>query len=218
MKVALLFFMSLAPFALFAQRSSGSPEQEFWKWFQSNETALFDFENDQERIFDRIGNALHKIDPALTFEFGPKEGGRREFVISADGIRSAFPKVEALYAAAPSLPRWKFIKFRPRRAPMDITYGSITVKARSVVVGLEPAGPKANLTIFIPGYSRTAHQTYMAIAFLLLDEALGEYDVETRIGNIDIKPLTDAPSSACSLEALPRAFDSSFLSKRPGSQ
>ena len=93
---------------------------------------------------------------------------------------------------------------------MDVNYGGITVKARLVVVAPEPAGPKANLTIFIPGYARTAHQTYMAIAFLLLDQALGEYDVETRVGNIDIKPLTEAPTTAYSLAALPKAFDSSF--------
>jgi hypothetical protein len=210
MKVALLFFI----FALLAQRLNGSREQEFWKWFQSNEADLFDFEKDQQRIFDRIGDELHRVDPALTFEFGPKENGRREFVISADGIRAAFPKVEALYAAAPSLPRWKFIKFRPRRKPMDITYGRVTVKARSVVVGLEPAGPKANLTIFIPGYSRPSYQTYMAIVFLLLDEALGEYDVETRVGNIEIKELREAPPGAYSLEALPKAFDSSFPKNR----
>jgi len=98
---------------------------------------------------------------------------------------------------------------------MDVNYGGVTVKARSVVVALESAAPKANLTIFIPGYSRTAYQTYMPIAFLLLDHALGEYDVETRVENIEIKPLTEAPTTAYSLEALPKAFDSSSSKNKP---
>jgi hypothetical protein len=214
-KLALLFLACLALTACQPQHAETTPEHKFWRWFQSNESRLFDFEDEREKIFDQVGAELHKIDPALTFEFGPKKNGRREFVISADGIRSAFPKVEALYAAAPSLPRWKFIKFRPRRTPMDVNYGGVTVKARLVVVALEPAGPKANLTIFIPGYSQASHQTYMAIAFLLLDQALGEYDVETRIGNIDVKPAAEAPEKAYLLEALPKAFDSAFPKGRP---
>jgi len=214
LKGALMFLACLAPIACQTQSAKSAPERAFWTWFQSNESRLFDFENDRERIFDEVGAELHKIDRALTFEFGPKQDGRREFVISADGIRSAFPKVESLFAVAPSLPRWRFIKFRPRRAPMDVTYGGVTVEAKFVVVGLEPAGPKANLTIFIPGYSPTAYQTYMPIAFLLLDQALGEYDVETRVGDIAIKPSTEAGQAAYSLEALPKAFDSSFPKNR----
>jgi hypothetical protein len=214
MKMALIVLTSCALIARLAQRPRTTPEQAFWTWFESNEAALFDFEADQERIFDQIGTELHKIDPALTFEFGPKSNGRREFVISADGIRSAFPKVEALYAAAPTLPRWKFIKFRPRRTAADIAYGGVSVKAQSVLVAVEPAGSKVNITIFIPGYTTAAYKTYMAITFLLLDQALGEYDVEMRVANIEIKPASEAPVTAHPLEALPKVVDSMLSTKR----
>ena len=60
---------------------------------QQNEDAVSDFEKDRERVFDRLEIALHKVDSHLTFEFGPKEDGRREFTISADGIREAFPNI-----------------------------------------------------------------------------------------------------------------------------
>jgi hypothetical protein len=184
-----------------------TPEEEFWKWFRSNESSLFDFENDQERLFDRIGAEMHKVNPYLTFEFGPKENGKREFVVSADGIREAFPEVERLYAAAPSLPRWKFIKFRPRRTPSDITYEGVKVRAASVVVEAKAAGQLADLTVFIPGYTQTAHNQYATITYLLLDEALGEYEVETRVGKVNVESATKASKQACSLEALPRTVD-----------
>jgi hypothetical protein len=184
-----------------------SPEQRFWMWFQSNEAALFDFEKDQERTFDRLGAEMHKIDSSLTFEFGPKQHDRREFTISAGGILEAFPKVEALYAAAPSLPRWKFVKFRQRGKPFDISYSGVSVKAGAVAVQVLPNGPKANLIVFMPGYSELAKQAYNAIAFLLLDQALGEYDVEMQVAGITVKSTSQARAQGCSLEELPKIFD-----------
>jgi hypothetical protein len=104
---------------------------------------LFDFERDQDRIFDRLAAEMHKVDHDLTFEFGPKENGKREFIISADGNIRTFPKVETLYAAAPVLPHWTIIKFRPRRAPFDITFGNKTVRAAEVSVIVHPHGKKS---------------------------------------------------------------------------
>jgi len=209
----LLLPLLLFGLAFFSRRSQTTPEQEFWKWFQSNEPSLFDFEKNQERIFDRILKELHRVNPDLTFEFGPKLNGRREFVISADGIKTAFPKVESLYASAPSLPRWTFIKFRQRRAPSDVNYGGVSVKTTSVLVQLQPAGSKADVVIFIPGYTSAAYPTYAPIVFLLLDQALGEYDVEMHVGKIEIRPVSEAPAGALSLDALPKVFDDSFVKK-----
>lgn len=200
----------MAFFGLFADRAQATPEADFWKWFQRNDAVLFDFERDQEKIFDRLANEMHKVHPSLTFEFGPIQNGQREFVISADGIRDAFPKVEALYAAAPKLARWKIIKFRPRREPFDIGYGGISVKADSVVAQVIPDGQKAGIIVFIPGYSPSSRDTYMGIAFLMLDQALGEYDVETRVGVIEVKEKAQAPAKAITLHQLPDVFDAYF--------
>ncbi len=187
--------------------TSASPEQNFWKWFQTNEAALFDFEKNQEAIFDQILAKLHQVNPDLTFEFGPTKNGRREFIISADGIKAAFPSVEALYASAPAMPRWQFIKFRPQRAPADISYGSVHVKADSVRIQLQPAGAKTNIVVYLPAYSEAQHQSFMAITFLFLDQALGEYDVEMFVDKIDIKSVNEVPPGSYSLKQLPDAFD-----------
>lgn len=202
---------SVAVLVLSCRSVRATPEESFWKWFQSNEDALFNFERDREATFDRLAAEMHKLDPSLTFEFGPIEGGRREFVISADGIRDAFPEVEALYAAAPALPRWKFIKFRPRRSPHDINYGNVSVQASSVRVQMKKNGQVADLTVFIPEYTEENRKAYTTIAFLLLDGALGEYDVETRVGHIHVGASPHDTRQMYSLEALPRAFDALFV-------
>jgi hypothetical protein len=188
-------------------------EAEFWKWFQSNESALFDFERDREVTIGRLATEIKKVHPSLTFEFGPKVTEKREFVISADGHREAFAKVESLFASAPSLAKWKFIKFRPRRAPADIRYEDISVKASSVSVALVPEAQKVGLIVLIPGYSSAKRESYAGVAFLMLDRALGEYDVETRVGSIDVRAPSGAIAGAVSLLELTKLFDS-FIAKR----
>jgi hypothetical protein len=191
-----------------------TPEQKFWHWFKDNESSLYDFEKDQARTFDRLSAALHKVNPNLTFEFGPKKNGRRDFVISADGIRGAFPAVEGLYASAPPLPHWNVIKFRPRRDPMDISVGGVTVKAETVLVEVIPNSGKADLTVIMPGYAQETSNAYKQIGYLMLDQALGEYDVETRIGAISfVATPVSGNKTAVHLEQLPKVVDAALASK-----
>jgi len=208
-----LFIVVVSTLSLLTGCTRTSPEADFWRWFQRNEAALFDFERNQDGIFDRLAIEMHKVHPGLTFEFGPKQDGQREFVISADGIRAVFPKVESLASNAPALPRWKVIKFRPRRDPADIQYNGVTVKASAVSVGIHQDGEKVGLTVFIPGYSASERQTFGSIAFLFLDQALGEFDVETLVGDVDVQAVVPAESNAIPLNELPRTFDA-IVSKR----
>ena len=182
-------------------------EKAFWDWFQANDERLYNFERDQKHTFDLLQSELRKVDKDLTFELGPIENGRREFIISADGIRESFPKVESLYAAAPALPRWKVVKYRPRREPMDIALAGLRVDWHTVVVDLQPHGDKMDLTMYLPGYSEHTQDNYKGVAFLFLDQALGEYDVETKVGYIELKARNEASPRALPLNQLPTAFD-----------
>jgi len=94
---------------------SHAPQEVFWIWFAQHQAELFDFETDQERLFDQLAIQLQKVQPNLTFEFGPKDGGKREFVISAGGIKAAFPAVVFLADVVPALDQWRVTAFRPRR-------------------------------------------------------------------------------------------------------
>jgi hypothetical protein len=191
-----------------------SPEADFWQWFGRNEAALYDFEGDQNRVFGQLAAEMHKVDPNLTFEFGPKQNGQREFVIGADGILDAFPKVESLFAVAPKLPEWRFVKCRPRRTPSDIKFNGVSVSADSVSVLIRPDGSKADLTIRILGYRETEALTYTSSAFLFLDQALGEYDTETRIGDIEVQVPSSSRDDAFTLRELPAQFDAVFSKSR----
>lgn len=190
-------------------RKQEPKETIFWNWFQKNEARLYDFENEQDRMFAELTRELYRYHEGLTFEFGPKVEGVRDFVISGDGIKKRFPFVTALADAAPSLPRWKIIKFRPRREFfVDMGYENVRVKVAEIKFSLEPDGDKPGITFYYDRYDESQRDSFAAITFLYLDNFLGEFDVETKVGFIDTKPASD-PSQVTRLplSELPTTFD-----------
>lgn len=184
-------------------------ERSFWNWFSSNEAALYSSGSPNDSVLATVGEKIREVNPELTFELGSVVDGRRDFVISAGGTAAAFPSVEALYNSAPDLPRWKWIKFRPRRSPInDIHFRGKSVLAKNVRYILAKDDQKIGIILFFDDYSDQEQNTYGQIGFLLLDEALGEYDVEKKVGFIDFQP----PGSkyfkdSFPLQGLPEDFD-----------
>jgi hypothetical protein len=196
-------------FSLLSTRASAGSEEAFWKWFAANETRLFSFEKHQEAIFDELAAQMKRVNADLTFEFGPVSNGRREFVISAGGIRTAFPYVEALYNKAPPLPHWVWVKYRPRRLPInDLNYGGKSIKADDVRFLLAKDDDKVGIVLFFDGYNEKEKGVFMQIGYLFLDDALGEYSVETQVGFIEFRG-HDSQYFAQShpLKELPQHFD-----------
>lgn len=162
---------------------------------------------------------MGEVNPDLTFEFGPIQDGRREFVISAAGIKSAFPAVEALYAAAPKLERWVILKYRQRRRPInDLDFADTKVRARDVryVLFKDNERPgKVGILLYLDGYREEERAAKWAqIGYLFLDEALGEFDVETKVGGVAFLPYGARHfEQARPLPDLPEEFDRYLLEK-----
>jgi hypothetical protein len=182
-------------------------QEAFWNWFIRHEEELFDFEADRERIFDQLHIELQKVDKNLVFEFGPRQT-RREFVISADGIKSAFPAVTLLVHVAPPLERWQMTAFRPRRWPLNpVDFRGKCVDPNDVQFSLLDDKETAGLHLFIPDF-REGDGDLKAIGYLMLDEALGEYDVESRLGLIKMLSTdTHTEGKRYPLAELPAYFD-----------
>jgi hypothetical protein len=196
---------------MWSRLSRKSKEEQFWDWFIRHEEKLLNFEVDQERIFDKLANALQRVDRDLTFEFGPPEI-QRELVISASGIYRAFPAVSALVAAAPTLERWRWTAFRPRRSVGNpVEFQGKCIYPTEVEFALADNGKIAGLYLFLPDFSEGDTALKM-IGYLLLDEALGEFDVVTRLGFVEMRsrdtpPDTTGMSKRYPLFELPRLFD-----------
>jgi hypothetical protein len=189
-----------------------TPERRFWIWFWQSEELLFDFERDRDQIFAALATALAAVAADLTFEIGPRIEGRRDFVISAGGIKSAFAAVKALAAAAPALPRWNVLAFRPRRAAiLAISFGGRTVRPKDVEFCVLSNGSDLGIYLFFDGYRESERTIWGQIGYLFLDQALGEYDVETKVGPIKFFPFSAHPEAArYPLPELPVIFDARY--------
>ena len=201
--------------SIFGLSAHASPETGFWDWFKKHEPELFGFESNPENIFAMLADQLARVDPNLTFELGQIKEGKRDFIISADGVKKAFPAVSALAGAAPTLPRWRVVRFRPRRSALSIvTLGGVTLAANDVAFTYRLENGKLSLTLYIDGYDKSKHQTYAGIGYLLLDEILGEYDLGTEISLIEFKAANAASRlPKLPLKALPDIVDKTVESK-----
>ncbi|RZK20782.1 MAG: hypothetical protein EOO43_10970 [Flavobacterium sp.] len=96
----------------------------------------------------------------------------------------------------------------PCREPFDIEYSGVKVKAESVKVALDLERSKIGITLIIPDFTEEKRKIYTGVAYLILDQALGEYDVETKVGYIDVRSSAPAAVKVHSLSDFPHEFDS----------
>jgi len=90
---------------------------QFWKWFQDNNKAylfLDDVDEDvKENLLNDCEEQLHKYCDQLYFEIGCELDEDQELIITAEGDKKHFGKVEELVNAAPKISGWTIIAFKP---------------------------------------------------------------------------------------------------------
>ena len=177
-------------------------EARFWLWFKKNEGRLFDHGDCTGHLMDELHKQLRLVHQNLVWEMSRVHTGKRDFIISADGILEAFSAVEALADAAPPLNRWNIIRFRPREPDYHVgtlRMGDVVVNAEGIECALCQAvskngSRKLGVEVFIPGCPSKNDPPFRRVAYVLLDHALGEYDVECKVGYIGIFPFEQPPS------------------------
>lgn len=195
---------------------NASVNENFWKWFQKNSEVIFYFEKNQEKVFDNLSTALSKVDPELTFEFSSlQKNGKREFIISANGMKSSFSSVESLFDTAPILKKWKIIKFKQRHPKSTyLSYEGTSMNHTDVFYNLYNDEGKLGIILFFDNYNQAEYEKYVSIGFLLLDQILGEYDVATKLGFIEFhNKKSKYFEGARSLNKLALQVDSYYLQK-----
>jgi hypothetical protein len=188
-------------------QSSESRTTQFWAWFEQNEDRLFTSIGAESQAFRELTRELRRVSPGLVAEVGHIESRRRELTFSADGMAELFPVVNELVQSAPALDRWCFVALRPRRGARTIEMGSLRITPEDVRVSCARDGQRVGLQIYMRGYHDTPSQLYEQAAFVLLDSAVGEHDVETKVGFVEIFPLGETPGTI-SLDELGDVIDS----------
>ncbi len=179
-----------------------APEAAFWSWVRAHTAELKAVRTGQEPIVDELSKELKKASPGLAFELGVGTEPF-EFIISADGILDRFEAVKQLTSKAGDIPGVKVIAFRPRKAidGFEMRFGELTMAAADVkFVATREAG-KVDLKLYVDGLNDENSAQLKKAGFVLLDAAIGEYDMETKVGVIEFHP-GPAPEGAQPLSAL----------------
>jgi hypothetical protein len=185
-----------------------SHDAPFLSWFTAHQAEVATVQSADDPPAAALARELHKVDPALTFEVGVKPSPH-ELIVSADGNPKLFPTVKRLVAAAPVVPNWKVIAFRPRHgADLALEMGDgLKLRASDIVFHAVPT-PAGTLDVALYVKTMTKVSTAAKEAvFLELDSVLGEHDVETRVAGIDIGPGAAAPGDARPLVELAQVVD-----------
>lgn len=178
---------------------------DFWRWFEANGKKIRAGveRQDHELIIKKLGDKLSKVDPGIVHEIGKPDKDTVELILSADGVKAGLPAVLALSRAAPSLPGFLITAFRPRWPTLGLGILNRQVTSEDVRYRSEFDGEKLNLLVFLKG-DFTERERLM-VGFLMLDQALGEYDVMTGVGAVSFEP--GSPSDAKPLSDLASEFD-----------
>lgn len=183
---------------------------DFWIWFEKYSQDYYWLrEVNLISLFNKLSKQLSKLNEDLAFEFSADLiEGKREFILSADGILSAFPDVIDLVENAPQLEGFKIIAFRQKSAVDDIStieYEDISLGPDDVYFTYRKNGDTLDIVLYLRGYDSDFEEWENA-AFILLDTIIGEYDVATKIGSIDMLPYKESPNLKSILE-LPSLID-----------
>ncbi|MEL6134160.1 MAG: hypothetical protein AAFR59_12425, partial [Bacteroidota bacterium] len=119
-----------------------SREKQFWDWFIQNQDTYLQVEAHDLDKMDLLANQLKQVHENLTFDLSEVDAhGRRDLIVSADGLQTAFPAIMQLVEAAPLLSHWNIIPFRQPH-PVDsfqINIGDATLHSGNVKFSFDVA-------------------------------------------------------------------------------
>ena len=159
----------------------------FWGWFAQHSDELRTLE-DGSPLVDEMHFQLGRYYDGLVYEMTMPKDSPRELVVSADGIREAFPAVQVLIARAPVLDGWKFTAFRPRMPDyhrVGLTFSGRKFPQDRIWFEAQTQEGAFDLLLFHQDYDPEQRNLIINGTYILLDVALGEYDVMTGIRYID---------------------------------
>ncbi|WNS77903.1 hypothetical protein RRU94_05340 [Domibacillus sp. DTU_2020_1001157_1_SI_ALB_TIR_016] len=165
----------------------------FWQWFKEVQQDYYQLsEENYEPLFNQLEKKLRKVHKDLAFEFSADLiNGKREFIISADGVEELFPVVRELVDQAPSLNGFDIIAFRqPSEEGCHISIDGLTLTDEDVYFDYlyDPEAELVDLRFFIKGFD-AENMAYDQAVFIMMDTVLGEYDAATKVGSIEMRKL-----------------------------
>ena len=163
--------------------------EDFWTWFANN-AARFKETIDQGKcadLLDETSSAISKMIPKIGWCYGPGEGeGRHALTLSPEADRDHQFLAEYWISRKPEIPDWDFYPAK-KGGDLSESYSINTggydfgVDEIWVSTEIDTEDEKIVLTAWHHHFYELEENARYRVSFILLDELLGEYDVQNYI-------------------------------------
>ena len=173
-------------------------QTEFWSWFASQAKGFRTApQEEMPLIVQHISERIKLVNEGMVCEFGLDGDQLGELVISGDGIKELIPAVSSFVEAAPKIEGWRVTAFRPRLdqyGEMELTFSGQLISPKTI--WFRPLTEEGEFDVIFYHFDFNEDDSASLIngTYILLDMAVGELDVMTKIRYMDHQLLAGDPS------------------------
>ncbi|CAN5603962.1 hypothetical protein BH10BAC2_BH10BAC2_04930 [soil metagenome] len=172
---------------------------EFWSWFKENNKAFLFSNSIDENIKEQLLNSfmvqLHKYCDKIYFEIGGFPDETQELIITAEGDKKYFLKVEELINAAPQIDNWIFVAFKPPiSGDFKSKWGELELNTEEMyfLPLSNNKTPGIGIRVYLKNHELLKeNKTLMTLLYKMLDTILGEKSFASDVDYIDTDLLPD---------------------------
>jgi hypothetical protein len=148
-----------------------------------------------QSVAGEISRAVSSIHPEMAWELAPGASAQHAFCISPEGRADLRPvALRWLETAPPADATWQYHASRQPRealARLEIAGAQLDLGEMRTIANWDASTRRLHVRLWHPQFEGIPPGVRLQVAFLFLDNLLGEDDVERWIGQVD---LLDAPS------------------------
>ena len=183
---------------------------EFWRWYQEVAERFYNTieQNACGELVEEVSDAVHRWTPGLAWVFGPGKDGGHSFTLSGEGVKPLQLLTDYWRRQAPEIPHWTFYSSRQPTPPELLKDFAINIQDEEQVdtegfllkTSVVEETEVLDVVAWHPTLEIVPEEHHLQLLFLLLDEALGEFGVQTWLGDIKVEPFTPEESTKRLLE------------------
>jgi hypothetical protein len=183
----------------FFRRGDAEPTSDFWAWWagardriaNAIETGSFD-----AKLIDEVSRAVRGVDPRLAWEFARGRQARHALCVTPEGNAEVRPgALRWLAAAPPADATWEYHASRQASAgggsSHEVGGRRLELDGMRAISSWDETRRRIDVRLWHDVFADAPEPVRQQIAFLFLDNVLGEDDVERWIGQVD---LLEAPA------------------------
>jgi hypothetical protein len=175
-----------------------APPQDFWGWWSGARDRLggaISSAGVDAAFVEEISRAVNAIHPEMAWELAPGKDAEHAFCISPEGRADLRPlALRWLETAPPSDATWEYHASRQARetlARLEIAGFQFDLAEMRTIANWDATTRRLHVRLWHPRFEAIPPTVRIQVAFLFLDNLLGEDDVERWIGQVEV---LDAPT------------------------